>query len=201
LDGGGKIAGELAGGGNGGGGNNWALSFFESHIRLDTWPCPPCGSSDVRSDFSLQSSDYNGKWNHIAVTFNGSTEVKFYLNGVLDSTKYLSQSGINTYSPPLEIGSVEGINQIHAGMGTFRISSGVKTSFPYGAFAAITGAPSLAAGDLIAPPVNGSVDLAVLSLATYPNPDGGILVEALVQNQGDLDTQNGFYTDLYLGVL
>jgi len=152
----------------------------------------------VRSDFSLQSSDYNGKWNHIAVTFNGSTEVKFYLNGVLDSTKYLSQSGINTYSPPLEIGSVEGINQIHAGMGTFRISSGVKTSFPYGAFAAITGAPSLAAGDLIAPPVNGSVDLAVLSLATYPNPDGGILVEALVQNQGDLDTQNGFYTDLYL---
>ena len=34
-------------------------------------------------------------------------------------------------------------------------------------------------------------------MTTYPNPDGGILVEAVVRNQGNLPTGNGFYTDLY----
>lgn len=198
ADDGGRIAGELAGGGNGGGGNNWLLQNFEGRIRLDVWPCPTCGSSEVRSNFNLRNAPYAGNWNHIAVAFNGGNEVKFYINGALDSTKHLSQSGINTFNPPLEIGSVEGISQIKANLGAFRISSGVKTSFPYGAFAAITNEPSLAAGDLIAPPVTGSPDLAVLGLTSYPNPDGGVLVQAIVKNQGDISTKNGFYTDLYL---
>lgn len=197
-DGDGRIAGELSGGGNGGGGNNWLLQDSNGRMRLDVWPCPTCGSSEVRSDFSLKDAPYAGQWNHIAITFNGGNEVRFYINGSLDSIKYLPLSGINTYSPPLEIGSVEGIGQIKANLGAFRISSGVKTSFPYGSFAAITNEPTTAVGDVIAPPITGTVDLAVLSLATYPNPGGGELVQAVVQNQGTLDTQNGIYTDLYL---
>jgi murein DD-endopeptidase MepM/ murein hydrolase activator NlpD len=198
ADDGGSIAGELAGGGNGGGGSNWLLSNMEGKIRLDIWPCSTCGSAEVRSNFNLRNNPYVGEWNHIAVTFNGSNEVKFYINGSLDSTKYLSQSGINTFTPPLEIGSAEGIRQIKANMGAFRISNGVKTSFPYGSFADIRSEPSLAAGASIDPPETGSPDLVVLDVQTYPYSQGGVLVEVLVENQGDLQTQNGFYTDVYL---
>jgi hypothetical protein len=192
ADDGGRIAGELAGGGNGGGGNNWLLQSSDGHLELYVWE-----KGAVTSDINLRDSQYAGKWDYIAVTFNGGSEVKFYINGVLDSTKNLSAGVANTYSPPLEIGSSEGINQLKANLGALRISNGVKTSFPYGAFANITNEPLLAAGDIVAPPVTGSPDLAVLSLATYPNPDGGVIVEAVIQNQGNLDTQNGFYTDLY----
>ena len=189
----GRVAGQLGSGGQ----LNWVLSLFERRMRLDVWPCPPCGSSEVRSDFNLNDAQYAGRWNHVAVTFNGGNEVKFYINGTLNSTKYLSQSGINTYSPPLEIGSVEGFAQIKASLGAFRISNGVKASFPYGAFAAITNEPTAAVGTPIAPPVAGSPDLAVLSLTTYPNPSGGVLVQSVVQNQGNRETQNGFFIDLY----
>ncbi len=197
-DDGGRIAGELSGGGNGGGGNNWLLQNSGGKIRLDTWPCSSCGSSDVSSNFNLTDSQYVGKWNHIAVTFNGSNEVRFYINGNLDSIKTLSQSGINSFTPPLEIGSAEGISQIKANLGAFRISNTVKTSFPYASFSAITNEPSVATDSAITPPVIGAPDLALLSLSTYPNPSGGVLVEAVVQNQGDLSTKSGFYTDLYL---
>jgi hypothetical protein len=50
-------------------------------------------------------------------------------------------------------------------------------------------------------PAAGSPNLAVLSLAAFPHPSGGVLVQAAVQNQGTLGTQNGFYTDLYLNHL
>ena len=171
---------------------------MDGRIRLDTWECSTCGSQDVRSDFSVREAQYVSKWNHIAVTFNGGNQVKFYINGSLDSTKYLQDSGINTYNVPLEIGSVEGGGQIKAHMGTFRLSSGVKTSFPYASFRDITSEPTIAAGDLIVPPEQGSPDLVVLSVSTYPNPEGGELVEAVIENQGDLGTKNGFYTDLYI---
>lgn len=194
----GRIAGALSGGGNGGGGNNWLLQNVDGRVRLDVWPCSTCGSSDVQSNFNLRDAAYVGRWNHIAVTFNGGNEVSFYINGAHDVTRTLSQSGINTYSPPLEIGSAEGIGQIKANLGAFRISSAVKGSFPYGGFAAILDEPTTAAGAVVEPPATGSPDLALLDLTTYPNPEGGVLVQAVFQNQGDRETQNGFYTDLYL---
>ncbi len=43
----------------------------------------------------------------------------------------------------------------------------------------------------------GTPDLAVVSLETYLDPDGGMLVQVVFENQGDTVTQNGFYTDLY----
>ncbi len=193
-DDGGRIAGQLSGGG----GNNWLLQNINGHIRLDVWPCPSCGSSDVQSDFDLRNALYVGQWNHIAVTFNGGNEVRFYINGALDSTKYLPQSGINTYTIPQEIGSVEGISQVKANMGTFRITNGVRTSFPYGTYAAITNEPATAAGFPIEPPASGTPELALLNLRIYPNPEGGILVQSVIENQGNRDTENGFFTDLYL---
>ncbi|MFZ6030805.1 MAG: NBR1-Ig-like domain-containing protein [Chloroflexota bacterium] len=197
-DGDGRIAGALAGGGNGGGGSNWLLQSFEGRLRLDIWPCPSCGSSEVRSNVYLRDAQYVNRWNHVAVTFNGANEAKFYINGALDSTKYLSQSGINTFAPPLEIGSAEGIGQIKSSLGALRVSNSVKTSFPYGAFANIVNEPSTAAGAWISPPVAGTRDLVVLYMDAYPNPEGGILVQVVAQNQGAQNTTNGFATNLYL---
>jgi hypothetical protein len=79
-----------------------------------------------------------------------------------------------------------------------RLSNVVRTSFsPYGGFALITSEPTAALGDTISPPITGTPDLAVLNLTSYPDDSGGILVEAVVQNQGDVQTENGFFTDLY----
>lgn len=197
-DDGGRIVGALSGGGNGGGGSNWLLQLQGGKIRLDTWECSTCGSQEVSSNFNLLQAPYLGHWNHIAITFDGVNQVRFYINGILDSTKTLADAGINTFSPPLEIGSAEGIGQIKANLGAFRISDNMKTSFPYGAYGDITNEPTLATGSLIEPPTTGSADLAFWDLNTYPNPGGGVLIEAVIQNQGNLSTQNGFYTDLYV---
>lgn len=194
ANGDGRIAGQI----KPGVGLNWLLNMFEGKLRLDVWPCTTCGSSEVRSNFNLKQAPYVGNWNHVAVTFNGGNEVKFYINGSLDSVKYLSQTGLTQHSIPLEIGSVEGIGQLKDSLGTFRISTGVKTSFPYGSYGFITNEPSTAAGALIDPPITGTSDLVVLSLNTYPNPEGGLLAQAVVENQGTLSTRNGFFTDLYL---
>lgn len=195
----GRIAGELAGGGNGGGGNNWLLQLFEGKLRFDTWPCSSCGSSEVRGEHNLRQAPYVGNWNHIAVTFNGLNEVRFYINGELDAIKYLSQNGINTFVPPLEIGSVEGGSQVKANVGMLRISSGVKASFPYGSFGWITLAPRVEAGSAVTAPAVGAPDLAIRNVSAFLGASGEMMVQAIFQNQGNLPTLNGFYTDLYAG--
>ena len=179
-------------------GLNWTLQNFESHLRLDVWPCPTCGSSEVRSNFAFNDPQYVGHWNYVAVTFNGGNQVGFYINGSLDSIKTLNQSGVNTYASPLTIGSGENNGQIKANLGALRISSGVKTSFQEANLVPITIEPTLQVGGILTPPVLGNPDLAVMSVSTFPNPTGGLLVQAVVQNQGTVSTTNGFYTDLYL---
>jgi len=194
ADGDGRIAGQI----KQGVGPNWLLNLFEGKLRLDVWPCTTCGSSEVRSNANLRQAPYVGVWNHVAVSFNGGNEVRFYINGALDSVKVLNQTGLTQYDIPLEIGSVEGIGQLKDSLGAFRISSGVKTSFAYGPFGAITGEPSAVVGSVVNRPVSGTPDLQVLSLTAYPNPSGGILAEAVLRNAGTLSTQNGFFIDLYL---
>jgi murein DD-endopeptidase MepM/ murein hydrolase activator NlpD len=46
-------------------------------------------------------------------------------------------------------------------------------------------------------PETSSANLAVLELNSPSNPSDDIVIQAVVQNQGNLDTQNAFYTDLY----
>ena len=197
----GRIIGSLGGGGNGGPGNNWMIDY-RGRIHLEVWPCPPCGSHGIESNFNLRDAPYTGKWNHVAVTFNGGNQVSFYINGNLDSTKTIpDQSGINTYGLPLEIGATESGGQFASVLAGLRISNTVKSSFPYGTFAQITNEPTIATDAAINPPVVGAPDLALISLSTYPNSTGGVLVEAVVQNIGNLNTQSGFYTDLYLNHL
>lgn len=135
------------------------------------------------------------------MTFDGGSQVRFYVNGNLDTAVTLGNSCSATYNIPLEIGSVEGSGQGEYSIGAFRLSNSVKTDFYPGSFASITNAPSTAAGSPIAPPTTGSPDLAILGLTAYPNAQTGTLVQAVVQNQGSLSMQNGFYTDLYMNHL
>lgn len=63
-----------------------------------------------------------------------------------------------------------------------------------------------AAGDAhtrvdVAAVTTGAPDLVLLELNTYPHPNGGVLVQGVLQNQGDEDTANGFTTDVYLNHL
>ena len=180
---------------------DWLFHLLDGHLRLDVWPCPPCGSSEVHTDTDLRNPPYAGKWNHIAVTFNGGNEVRFYINGSLDSIKNLSQSGINTYANALQIGSVEGINQIKGWMSHFRFSNVVRTSFPYGSFGLITNEPTLGTGEATQyQPPQPPADLMVTSIAAFPahaDAGGGAIVQAVVTNQGAGPAQNGFYIDLY----
>jgi hypothetical protein len=174
---------------------SWLVSIESDRMKFERW-CNG-GSQQARGTINLRSSSYT-QWTYLAVTFNGGNQVKFYVNGNLDNTVTLDNSCSATYNVPLEIGSVEGSGQGQYYIGAFRLSNSVKTSFPPGSLASITIEPTFAIGTEILPPVTGNADLAILSLDTYPNPDGGLLVQAVVQNQGTLDTQNGFYTDLYV---
>ena len=155
----------------------------------------------MHTDTDLRNLPYAGKWNHIAVTFDGGNEVRFYINGNLDSIRSLSQSGINTYANALQIGSVEGIGQIKGWMSHFRFSNVVRTSFPYGSFGLIVNEPTLGAGEATQyQPPQPPADLVVGNIAAFPAPadaGGGAIVQAVVTNQGAGPTQNGFYIDLY----
>jgi hypothetical protein len=154
-------------------------------------------SPDLRTDGWLLPDQ---QWHHVALAYNGSNTVHFYRDGALIKTYTIPDGTIvpgtlNTY-----IGSWWGSDaaRFWGQVDQVRLSNIFRTSFPYGTFAAITNEPTTAAGDPIAPPVTGSPDLAVLGVTTYPNPGGGVLVQAIVQNQGDFSTRNGFFTDLYL---
>ncbi len=167
--------------------------------RLAFTVADPSGAyPTVEGNQYINAPTFFNSLHHLAVTFNCSGEVKFYIDGLLDATRYVG-SGLRQVSAPLRIGYASYNNQRVAGMVRgAALYNGVRTEFPYGLFANITNEPSVAAGAPVNPPTAGNPDLAVLSLTTYPNPGGGVLVEAVVQNLGDAETQNGFYTDLYV---
>jgi hypothetical protein len=187
----GRLAGQLGPNGQ----LSWLVSIESDRMKFERW-CNG-GSQQARGTINLRTPAYS-QWTYLAVTFNGGNQVKFYVNGILDNTVTLDNSCSATYNVPLEIGSVEGGGQGQYYIGAFRLSNGVKTDFPPGSLANITIEPNYAIGIEIIPPVTGQPDLAIQFINTYPDPTGGILVQAVVQNQGTLDTQNGFYTDLYL---
>ena len=188
----GRLAGQLGPSGQ----LSWLVSVESDRLKFERW-CNG-GSDQARGNISLRQQPYYGQWIYLAVTFDGGNQVKFYVNGNLDNAVTLGGNCSATYNIPLEIGSVEGSGQGEYSIGAFKLSNTVKTDFSPGSFAIITNEPSTAAGSPIAPPTVGAPDLAILGVTAYPNPGTGTLVEAVVQNQGSLDTQNGFYTDLYM---
>ena len=177
--------------------NPWRWMFFlDSHtLRFSRE-----GANDhVWSSGNLSAATFFSNWHHVAVTYACSGEVRFYIDGVLDSVRNMGSGGMNGASAPLRIGNNAYSSQrLAAYVGGMALSNVVRTSFPYAQFAAITNEPSIAAGAVVGPPTPGNPDLAVLSLNAFSNPDGGVIVEAVVQNQGDETTLNGFYTDVYV---
>ena len=151
-------------------------------------------SCNVEGNTELQT----GRWYFMAWTYDGAT-AKVYLNGSLDGSNYCGNA-LRTGYTPLYIGADGRSNNkyLNGSLQLVRMSNIARDSFGYGGYADILAEPSLAAGDPITPPLGGQADLAILGLSTYPNPDGGILVQATFQNQGNISTQNGFYTDLYV---
>jgi murein DD-endopeptidase MepM/ murein hydrolase activator NlpD len=154
-------------------------------------------SGFVRSNSTLQTN----KWYHVAGTYDGST-IRVYINGTLDSSA--------SYNTPLRYGSSTALYLGWNGRDTsahfpghiqnVRVSNIARTSFPYAAFAYISSEPSVAAGAAQAPPASGSPDLVLQSLNAYPagsGLEGGVIVQAVLSNEGDRPTENGFFTDLY----
>ena len=159
---------------------------------------------NIRGAFNTPSHTQlvQGRWYHLAFAYDGST-ARTYVNGVLEGSTSFGDGTPASMGPVILGRNSANSDYMNGQVQGLRISNVSLSSFPYAAFANILSAPSSAAGSAVAqtPPVTGSPDLAVLSLATYPNPGGGVLVEAVVQNQGDADTRNGFYTDVYVNHL
>lgn len=159
-------------------------------------PPSPGGASDVRAQSGCLP---DLQWHHIAVTFDGVREGRIYCDGVLAGSGSFNATGISNLNFDLFLGSdFSDAGRFQGAIDQVRFSNIVRTSFPHAQFAGITTPPSLAVGDLISAPLVGEADLTVLGVNAYPNPSGGFIVEALVQNQGNQATQNGFYTDLYI---
>src|SRR5690606_27489218 len=101
---------------------------------------------------------------HVAVSFDGVNQVKFYIDGNLDSVRTLNFSGWTSSSAHLQIGSGDIFRRFGGDMSFFRLSNVVRTDFAYGGFVNIRNEPTTAAGDTILPPTPGSADLAVAGL-------------------------------------
>ena len=150
------------------------------------------GERSMLGSTNLQAN----QWYHVAGVHDGGNAMWIYVNGVQEREK-TDAAPLSGRDYPLYIGNAPWWNGMaFAGLIQHaRISNVARRNFPY---AHITIPPSVVAGSPIAPPIPGAPDLVVLGLNTYPNPAGGVIVEALVQNGGNRETQNGFYTDLYI---
>lgn len=164
---------------------------FELHMTHDrefTWLVDDYG---MNSGYALTLN----RWHHLAVTSNGTDQLCAFVDGV--QVRCQEGGPVNPVDAPITIGyyhSPEGELSFPGYIQHVRVSNIARTSFPY---ARIDIEASVAAGDPIQPPDASFADLAILDLDTYPNPDGGVLVQAVVQNHGERNTVNGFYTDLY----
>lgn len=140
------------------------------------------------------------RWYHVAATYDGSSTMRIFVNG----SQYASRTGVTdglSSARRFFVGwadSVTGDSHFPGYIQHVRVSNVERTDFSY---ARIDIQPSLVAGLQQTVPVAGNPDLVVQSLNTYPNPGGGVLVEAVVYNQGTVSTTNGFYTDLYINHL
>ncbi|NLF00195.1 MAG: hypothetical protein GX601_04375, partial [Anaerolineales bacterium] len=176
----------------------WSFMFQGDKLNFDVE-----GSGGVEHTRAFDAATYFDSFHHYAVTFNGASEVRFYVDGKLDGTYTLPGSGLNPAAAPLHIGANAIENQrVGALMSGFTLSNGARSAFPYGRYGLITQEPTLALGSALqyTTPVTGTPDLAVESVAVYPSSltEGGYIVAATVTNQGDATTGSGFYTDLYV---
>jgi len=140
------------------------------------------------------------RWYHVAGVFDGQKK-QIYVNGVKFGKSEpefpTSNCTPRSVTSPVFMGYGSDYQGVAFGgsIQHARISNVARTDFPY---ALITTEPEVKAGALRNKPGTGTVDLAVLNLKTYPNSGGGLIVQALVQNQGNATTGNEVFTDIYL---
>ena len=137
-----------------------------------------------------------GRWYHIAAVHDGASNQWIYINGVESAHKSNSRAPV-ARDYPLYLGNAPWWNGtgFQGAIQHVRISNIARHDFAYGK---VDQVPTVALGTFTEPPIPGTVDLAIMSLQAYPDPQGGLIVAAIVQNQGDANTRNGFYTDLYV---
>lgn len=188
--------GYIAGMGMSGNGRERMRLMIESPGKIKFQIDPePGGASDVWANSGCLA---DLEWHHVAVTFDGDRTGNIYCDGVLAGSGLFNESGISSLNFDLHLGSDFSTGtRFNGAIDQVRLSNIVRTSFPYAAQALITNEPTVAVGDSITPPTNHQPDLAIVALRSYPNPEGGILIEAVLKNEGDVPTQNGFFTDLY----
>ncbi|MBX3056704.1 MAG: pre-peptidase C-terminal domain-containing protein [Anaerolineae bacterium] len=188
--------GYIAGMGMSGNGRERMRLMIESPGRIKFQIDPePGGASDIWAQSGCLA---DLEWHHVAVTFDGDRSGSIYCDGVLAGSGLFNESGISNLNYDLHLGSDFSVGtRFNGAIDQVRLSNIVRTSFPYAEMALVTNEPTIAVGDAITPPTGNQPDLAVISLRSYPNPEGGILVEAVLKNEGNVPTQNGFFTDLY----
>jgi len=148
-----------------------------------------------RAPLRSQTQFEENRWYHVAVTYDGTMQ-RVFVNGREEGSQ-TDTAGTPPSVGPLILGNNRANADWFSGkMQHIRISNVARDAFPYASFADILTEPSLAAGDAIEQPQPGTPDLTVESLSTY-NVTDGTLVQAIVTNQGDGPTQNGFWIDLY----
>ncbi len=137
------------------------------------------------------------QWYHIAATYDGGQRTRLYVNGRMDREKDDGAPPSQWNTHPLRIGRSEynGASYFLGYIQHARFSNIERTDFSYGR---IDIPPTIDIGSPMEPPVQGTPDLSVVALNTYPSANGDVIVEAIVQNQGDRNTLSGFYTDLYI---
>jgi len=122
--------------------------------------------------------------------------MRIYINGNLLAVKTGVTDGILT-SHNLLIGSSGGYDggNFPGFIQHVRVSNIERTDFSY---ARIEIQPTVIVGIQQILPIQGHPDLSITNINANLTQTGGILVNATVENQGDKDTLNGFYTDLYI---
>ena len=162
--------------------------YSEIWLRLNGNSC------NVRSNQTLEPN----RWYHFAWTYDGST-ARVYVNGTLMNSAACGQA-LRTGNTPLWLGG-DGTQRdkwINAYIQHARLSNFARTTFDYGKFGLIVDEPELTSGAAESVLVTGTQNLVVLSLAGYPSESGGLILQAVVENTGNLATGNGFYTDLHI---
>jgi hypothetical protein len=187
------------------GGSSEMTIFYRPLAAPDNCPGYKLAVSDMQTDLQLNCAagrDIGGQippntWTHIAATYDGGT-MRIYRNGTLIRTVAYNQSVRSTMGRMLYLGGSPFSQTFKGRVRHARLSNIARSEFSYAAsIAAITTAPSLAVGDSIEPPSTGAANLSILSVTTASNVEGEVFAQAVVQNQGNDTTANGFYIDLY----
>jgi murein DD-endopeptidase MepM/ murein hydrolase activator NlpD len=129
-------------------------------------------------------------WYHIAITYDGNVG-RLWVNGQNVHSRSAPNGRVRDDGQAINIGRT---SQLNWRIDATRISNTGRPSFDYGK---VTTRPSAAAGQHLTHETIGPSNLALHNLDALPNPGGGILLQAVFQNEGEYPTYNEFYTHVY----